>query len=378
MIYKYVTLYLLLLFLLPQGSIAEENTIQYEYRMGQYQRIAQCVASSEKDSFYALTFKHSREGFSKKYQLLYLSKNQVSSVLDLPIPLDTIPNPYLYSDQVRIFKLIEQRFLYIAVQHLDGSVYFCVVDTKKPAAVVRSMKLQPPTGSMLLLDSQGIFTILSKNDLGGFSFLSVDRHGKINQHTKVADGQKVDGILSCAALLNDGSIVASSTYSKEKSIFSSLYVLDYAGNILKKSTMDGIVFQFLAGDDLSFLVLKSQGDENNTTEALVMGRDLTTRQRFTLPSIYSLVDPTSSLTVGPDNSLLLGTIDRKNAKSDQFTLQLFQAGQPKSLMIHEEAKNNSFFIDSFLLKSNRNGLLVAISLIKSNTERSRLHIFKID
>ncbi len=378
---KFTILCLLqLLFLLPQISIAsEKNKLLQSYQFDRHKRIAQCVAGPNNESFYTMSFNYSnKDGFSSSFQLQYLKAHQGAILFDLPIPLDTIPNPYLYTEQVRLFQLIDQRYLYIAVQHLDGTVFFCVVDTQPPVSVIRSMKLQPPAGSVLLLDKHGVFSILSKNSQDGFSYMTLDRHGRIKQQTKISAGQQIDGTLSCATLLDDGAIVAASTTATQEKTVSTLYRINNAGEITKRATREGIVFKLFAADNQSVFGLRTLDEKGNSTEAFLLDQDLSTRQRYDLPSVYELLDPTSSLMVGSQSTLFLGTINMQEGESGQFTIHVFQGGKSQSTVLYDVTGNNSFLIDSFLFKSKNNELFAAISLLNTDNEQTALQFLNID
>ena len=297
--------------------------------------IIHCDFSSPDGTVWALAmdFDPSVKDQKSTYSILKFSRNKSISQYKLPILMGTIVTPYRAKNQVRFFRLIDNRYLYIGTMQLDGTIYFVKFDTRHPENKQESMKMRlkgdTDAANIFVTDDGSLRFVGSENDLPYFVALDTNKQTIFE---KKGFGLSGTGKLKLSALLNNGYLLlAFNTYQGDETGTASLALLNTKGEVVEKKKLQGLVVEIKPAGDTSAIILIAHDQGGKDMEAQAVDNHLNVISRYPVPEYFKLIDAAGQL-LGVNSTTLLSILVNRTHGSQSFAdLETYSTSGSKSI-----------------------------------------------
>lgn len=260
----------------------------------------------------ALDFDPSMKKQDSNYSIIRLNKDKSSTQYKLSVPVGTIVTPYRAKNQIRFFKLINNRYLYIGMIQLNGTIHIVKFDTKHPEKKHETIKMvlkgDADAANIFVTDRGSLRFVGSENKLPFVVAWDTEKHTIFE---KKGLGLSGIGKLKLSALLNNGYILlAFNNYQGDDAGTSFLALLDTKGEVVEKKKIQGLVVEIKPAGDASAIILIAHDQSGKDMESQALDKYLNVKSRYPVPEYFKLTDTAGQLISLNSTTLLSILIDR--------------------------------------------------------------------
>lgn len=312
------------LLLSPFSSLAAR---QVHYPIPGPLEIVACDFSSNDGITWALgmDFDPSAKKQESKYSIVRFSADGTMKKYTTDIPVGSIVTPYRAKNQVRFFRLLQNRYLHLGIKHLDGTMYFLTFDTRHPngdhETMTMRLKGNAESANVFLAEDGTLYFVGSESGLPYMVIMSADKTILVE---KKGLGLTDPGKLKQAALLADGQLLlAFNQYRNTEAGTGLLVMLDREGTIKDKKKIDGVVVDAMSTGRNSAIILIAHDQGGKDMEAQVLDRELNVISRYPVDEYFRIKDAAGQLLPLNRTDLLSAHIDRDAASNALVHLQTY-------------------------------------------------------